>query len=134
VTGRRGARRPARTVGPSLVWVAVVAIAVALTACGSDDAEVAIGDADHGRELFVGYGCGACHQVGGVRQAVGRVGPQLDGLADQRIIAGSLAMTPEHLAAFIENPQEHAPGTGMPDVGVSSDDAADIAAFLLERR
>jgi cytochrome c len=121
--------------GPLLPLVFVAALMMALSACGGEDRrEVALGDADHGRELFVGYGCGACHQLGGVRQAVGRVGPRLDGLAEQRIIAGSLPNTPEHVAAFIQDPPASVPGTGMPNVGVSPEDAADLTAFLLEHR
>ncbi|GGI03019.1 c-type cytochrome [Egicoccus halophilus] len=123
-------RRPT----PLLPALLVAVLMVVLQACDDGGQEVlALGDVDHGRELFVGYGCGACHQVGGIRQARGRVGPDLDGLADQRMIAGSLPNTPEQLAAFIQNPQQHAPGTGMPDVGVTPDDAEDLVAFLLDQ-
>jgi cytochrome c len=123
-----------RRAGPApwLPLLLVVVLTAVLSACGQDRREIELGDAERGRELFVGYGCGACHQLGGVRQAVGHVGPRLDGLADQRIVAGSLPNTPEHVAAFIQDPQELVPGTGMPDVGVSAEDAADLAAFLLE--
>lgn len=122
---------------PRSAWrpfLAVLALLAAVAACGDETPEVAIGDASHGRELFVGYGCGACHQVGGVRQAVGRVGPRLDDLHEQRIIAGVLPNTPELLAAFLQDPPAYAPNTAMPDVGVTPEDAADLAAFLLEPR
>jgi putative membrane protein len=46
-------------------------------------------------------------------------GRRLDDLAEQRIIAGSLPNTPEHVAAFIQDPQGTVPGTGMPNLGVS---------------
>jgi cytochrome c len=120
--------------GPLLPVLLVGLLVAVLGGCGEDRREVALGDADHGRELFVGYGCGACHQLSGVRQAVGHVGPRLDGLAEQRIIAGALPNTPERVAAFIQDPPAHVPGTGMPNVGVTPDDAADLAAFLLEHR
>ncbi|MFA9443922.1 cytochrome c family protein [Egicoccus sp. AB-alg6-2] len=123
------------------VVVAVVA-ALAISACDGGRGErttgpgaaagVEFGDADNGREAFVAYGCGACHQHAAVRGASGRVGPKLDDLAEQRIIAGVLPNTPEMLAAWIQDPQAHAADTGMPDVGVTDEDAADIAAFLLE--
>jgi cytochrome c len=120
----------------STPWVPLLLVAVltvVLGACGGGP-EVELGDADRGRDHFVGYGCAACHQHGDVRQAVGNVGPRLDDLAEQRIIAGGLPNTPEMLAAFIQDPPAHVPGTGMPNVGVTSEDAADLAAFLLERR
>lgn len=118
---------------PWLPLALVAAMLAGLQACDRDPAPGAAGgDPQHGRELFVGYGCGACHQVSGVRQAVGRVGPDLDDLPDQRMVAGQLPNTPELVAAFIQNPQQTAPGTGMPDVGVTAEDAADLVAFLFD--
>lgn len=119
----------------------VIALLLGLAACSGDrgsgtSAEFAgadLGDSERGRELFVGYGCGACHQVSGVRSAVGRVGPDLDDLADQRIIGGVLPNTPEQLAAWIRDPRAYSRDTGMPDVGVTEDDSYDIASFLLDR-
>lgn len=127
-------------------WLPVllaIAVATTVTACGQGQrgasttgpgtaAGVEYGDADRGRELFVGYGCGACHQHGGVAAASGRVGPALDAIADQRVIAGVLPNTPEMLAAWIRSPRAYAEDTGMPDLDVTEQDAADIAAFLLE--
>lgn len=123
------------------VLALVAGVLLTVTACtegrGSEvtsDATVSgVGDAAEGRELFIGYGCGACHQVSGVRGADGRVGPDLDGLADQRIIAGVLTNTPERLAAWIRDPRAYSQDTGMPDVGVTEEHSADIAAFLLEQ-
>lgn len=123
-------------------WLPLLVVAVVLltsAACGERGTSATrgasgttIGDADRGRELFVGYGCGACHVVSGVRSANGRVGPILDDIAEQRIIAGVLPNTPESLAAWIVDPQAYSADTGMPDVGVTPEDAADIATFLLE--
>lgn len=122
--------------------VLLVVTVLGLAACTGDRgrattgpgaaAGVEVGDADRGRELFVGYGCGACHQHGAIRSADGRVGPDLDGLADQRIIGGVLANTPELLAAWIRDPQAYSEDSGMPNVGVTDSDSLDIAAFLLE--
>jgi cytochrome c len=115
-------------------FLVVVVLLAAVAACGDETPDVTIGDASNGRELFIGYGCGACHQVGGVRQAVGRVGPNLDDLHEQRIIAGVLPNTPELVAAFLQDPSAYAPNTAMPDLGVTPEDAADLTAFLLEGR
>jgi mono/diheme cytochrome c family protein len=135
--GRRG-----RCGRPSIPFVAIVGILLVLAACTGDrgastTANVAgaeIGDSDRGRELFVGYGCGACHQLGGVRTAVGRVGPRLDDLAEQRIIGGVLPNTPEQLAAWIREPRAYSADSGMPNVGVTEQHSYDIASFLLEPR
>lgn len=131
-----------RTPSARLPVLLVIALALAITSCQSQrgdgttgpgaSAGVAYGDAEHGREAFVAYGCGACHRLEGVGTARGRVGPALDDLAEQRIIAGVLPNTPEMLAAWIRDPQEHDPATGMPDLDVTEQDAADISAFLLE--
>jgi cytochrome c2 len=118
---------------PALGLFAASVIVVVSCANGTTQQQVAHGDVERGQELFIEYGCAACHQVSGVRQAVGRVGPSLDDFAEQRIIAGVLPNTPGHLAAWIQQPSEYAPNTGMPDVGVTDEDAPHLVAFLLDR-
>jgi cytochrome c len=88
------------------------------------------GDAAHGKALFAAYGCGGCHSVDGVPQAHGLVGPPLDTIAVRAMIAGRLANTPDNLERWIQDPQAVAPGTAMPTLGVTSDEARDLAAFL----
>ena len=105
----------------------VILVAAALVACRQ--APVAQ-EVEQGRAAFVGYGCHTCHSVGDIRQANARVGPRLDGFADQRIIAGRLPNNPPNLVRFIQNPQEVSPGSAMPNMNVSDEDAAAIAAYL----
>jgi cytochrome c2 len=132
-------------VGRRTTWVRRIVLAVAVVAvgaCTGDRGEsatgpgfaagVEVGDVDRGRDHFVQYGCGACHQFHEVPSANGRVGPNLDGIADQRIIGGVLANTPEFLAAWIRDPQAYSEDSGMPNVGVTEEHSLDIAAFLLE--
>jgi len=45
-------------------------------------------------------------------------------------VAGSLPNTPENLEHWIMHPQHYQPGTAMPEMGVSEQDAHRIAAFL----
>jgi cytochrome c1 len=45
-------------------------------------------------------------------------------------IAGHLPNTPANLVRWIMHPQEVAPGTLMPDLGVPERQARDIAAYL----
>lgn len=94
----------------------------------------AIGNAAHGKELIQGYGCGACHMVPGVHNARGLVGPPLLYFSQRTMIAGQLPNTPENLVRWIEHPRSIEPKTAMPDLGLSSDQAYDIAAYLYTLR
>jgi cytochrome c len=58
------------------------------------------------------------------------VGPNLDGFADRRLVAGALVNRPENLIRWIRHPQGVLPGTVMPDLGVGEQQARDIAAYL----
>lgn len=88
------------------------------------------GDPTRGRQAMVRQGCGGCHVIPGVPAASGRVGPSLKGYGQQMYIAGQLPNTPEHLIAWLQNPQRHAPGTAMPDLGVTEAEARDMASLL----
>lgn len=88
------------------------------------------GDPVAGKALIQSYGCGSCHVVPGVRTARGMVGPPLFYFSRRTMIAGELPNSPENLARWIENPQAIEPGTAMPNLGVPSDKAHDIAAYL----
>jgi len=114
-----------------LVLVAVVAV----VACSSDrrSTDVNVPDAERGRELANTSGCGACHVISGVRDANGSVGPPLTGIAQRSYIAGMLPNTPQNLALWIRSPQSVKPGNAMPDLGLSTREAEDIAAFLVSR-
>ena len=86
-----------------------------------------------GRRLLAGYGCGTCHSIPGVPGADGMAAPPLDCFYERSYIAGRLANTPENLTAWIEHPQSLAPGTAMPEVGASREQAGDMAAYLDSR-
>lgn len=88
------------------------------------------GNAAHGKELIRAYGCGACHIVPGVRDARGLVGPPLLYFSQRTMIAGELPNSPENLARWIEHPTSVEPKTAMPDLGLTEDQAYDIAAYL----
>lgn len=88
------------------------------------------GDADEGRALVAGYGCGSCHLIPGVAGARGRVGPPLDDFGLRHYIAGALLNTPENLAVWLIDPQAVEPGTAMPAMGVRPDEALHMAAYL----
>jgi cytochrome c2 len=83
--------------------------------------------------MFIQYGCGSCHHLTYIPNAVGKVGPSLDGIAGQAVIAGKLSNTPDNLLRWIRDPQAVTPGTAMPDLHVGQRDARDISAFLYTR-
>ena len=106
-------------------------LAVCATAChGRDAASHDSGDAGRGRLALQRYSCGTCHEITGVSNAHGRVGPVLARLRDQAIIAGYLPNTLDNLVRWIRDPQSVAPGNAMPNLGVDEATARDMAAYL----
>jgi cytochrome c2 len=92
------------------------------------------GDARRGRAIIEAYGCGACHIIPGVPGANGLVGPPLIFFGARTMIAGELPNTPENLERWLQNPRAVEPGTAMPDLGLSPDQAQDITAYLYTLR
>lgn len=83
-----------------------------------------------GAALIQDYGCGTCHTIPGVRGADGKVGPPLTDFAHRTYIAGNLFNQPQNLVTWIVDPQGVEPGTAMPDLGVTEEQARHIAAYL----
>ncbi len=92
------------------------------------------GDADVGQELVTDYGCGACHDIPGIPGANATVGPPLDEWAERGYIAGALPNRPGNLVVWLMNPQAIEPGTAMPDLLISEQEALDISAYLYSLR
>lgn len=92
------------------------------------------GDAVVGQELVTDYGCGACHDIPGIPGANATVGPPLDEWAERGYIAGALPNRPGNLVAWLMNPQAIEPGTAMPDLLISEQEALDISAYLYSLR
>lgn len=88
------------------------------------------GNPQRGKQLIVGYGCGSCHTIPGIYRARGVVGPPLFFFSRRTMIAGELPNNPENLARWIKDPKAVEPGTAMPDLGLSDEQARDIAAYL----
>lgn len=84
-----------------------------------------------GKLALTQFACHACHRIPGITGSQVFVGPPLDQLARQRYLAGRLPNTPDHLQAWIRDPQAVKPHSTMPDLGVGADDARDMAAYLL---
>jgi len=90
------------------------------------------GNAAAGEQLIVQNGCGACHDIPGIPGPHGTVGPSLKDLAKRQFIAGRLANSPDNLTLWIENPRAIDAGTAMPNVGLTHDEARDVAAYLYD--
>ncbi|MBT2303381.1 c-type cytochrome [Variovorax paradoxus] len=84
-----------------------------------------------GQQLLGQYQCGSCHAIPEVPIARGTVGPPLKAFGRRSYIAGQVPNGPDTLARWIVAPQAVVPGTVMPAMGVSPEDARDMAAYLL---
>jgi cytochrome c2 len=129
----------AMSLRPAMVATLATCIGIALLGCNEGQATKSyqvgtIGNARHGKELIRSYGCGACHMIPGVEAARGMVGPPLLFLADRTMIAGELPNTPANLTHWIQHPRDVEPKTAMPELGVTEDEAYDIAAYLYTLR
>lgn len=92
------------------------------------------GDAARGRQVIDQFRCGACHTIPGVRQANGLVGPPLMFFSRRTMIAGELPNTPDNLVRWLRSPKSVEPGTAMPTLGLSDQQARDVAAYLYTLR
>jgi cytochrome c2 len=117
--------------------VVIVAAALGVSHClslqGADRAMAKAltgGDPERAPALLRRYGCSGCHTIPGLAGADGKVAPPLEGLRKRIYIAGKVQNTPENLVRWIVSPQALAPGSAMPQTGISESQARDVAAFL----
>ncbi|MGR3496908.1 c-type cytochrome [Citreimonas sp.] len=96
--------------------------------------QVLHGDPVRGADLMVLHGCGSCHVIPGIRSAQGSVGPPLHDFASRGYIAGILPNDPGDLTRWLMDPPAFAPRTAMPALGLTEDEARDMAAYLLNPR
>ena len=88
------------------------------------------GDPARGKELLREFGCRSCHIIPGVPGLGGNVGPPLTRWSERQFISGRLVNMPAELIAWILNPTAIDPGTAMPAVGATVEQAQDMAAYL----
>jgi cytochrome c len=97
-----------------------------LAACGEHGAH----DAAVGKRLVTQHQCGACHAIPGVQGAGGDAGPSLEGFGRMSYIAGRIPNQPRQLIAWLRDPPAMKPGTAMPALGLTEQEAGHMAAFL----
>lgn len=107
-----------------------------LLGCGERAApkQVSGGDPAKGQRLMAQYQCTACHTIPEVPGPAGNAGPPLEQFGLRSYIAGGIPNTPDKLTGWLDNPQAMKPGTAMPDLGVSPEEARHMAAYLLTLR
>jgi len=115
---------------------ALASLLVVASACGGGEAERAAsemtggGSPARGRAAMSRYGCSTCHTIPGVEGADALVGPPLDRVASRTYIAGVLTNSPDNMMRWIRDPHGVDNLTAMPNLGVSDQDARDIASYL----
>lgn len=117
---------------PGASFLALGAVLV-LGACKPEEPahlRVGEGDARRGRAVIAEKGCGGCHVIPGVLGAVSWAGPPLTEWARRGYLAGQWPNAPEHLVFWLQDPQAMAPGSAMPNLGLTEAEARDAAAYL----
>jgi mono/diheme cytochrome c family protein len=91
-----------------------------------------------GVKVILQRGCGSCHTIPNIPGASGNIGPNLGpngdipALSQRKTIAGGAVPnnSVDDLAKWIVDPPSLKPGTAMPKLGLSPDEAAAAAAYL----
>ncbi|MBT2325677.1 c-type cytochrome [Variovorax paradoxus] len=117
-------------------WTALLAVAALAGGCELGERKLPhtaapAAQVARGQQLLAQYQCGSCHAIPEVPIARGTVGPSLQAFGRRSYIAGQVPNRPDTLTRWIMAPQSLVPGTVMPAMGVSPDDARDMAAYLL---
>jgi cytochrome c1 len=129
-----------REITIKLGWaLAIAAAAAALNACQDGRAMPNYlprtgGNAAAGAVVIAQKGCGSCHTIPGIRGAKGLVGPPLLFFSRRTMIAGELPNTPENVVSWIRSPRSVEEGTAMPNLGLTEQEARNVAAYLYTLR
>jgi len=120
--------RPSKLIAPLLALVALVALVVTASGCGTTAA-----DPERGRTLFV-QKCGVCHELAQAG-STGQVGPSLDAaFAPSRSIGNDSDTIEGVVKAQVEYPRENNGNSrvSMPADIVTGQDLDDVAAYVGE--
>lgn len=88
------------------------------------------GVAARGKDVIASKNCGSCHTIPGIIGAQGLVGPPLVYFSRRTFIAGELPNKPDNLMRWVMSPQSVEPHTAMPNLGLTQQQARDVAAYL----
>jgi cytochrome c len=101
---------------------------------GSRHPRVEGGDADTGKRLMTQYQCSSCHQIPNVPGPQGEAGPSLEHVGRLSYIAGGIPNQADRMVAWLRDPPALKPGTRMPSMGLSEQEARHMAAYLYTLR
>jgi len=120
----------------ALARLATLACIAMLSGCAEEGTPPRVpgGDAQQGLRLVTQYQCGACHAIPGVQGAAGRAGPALDAIGRLSYIAGRIPNQPANMQRWLRAPHALKPGTEMPPMGLTEQEARHVAAFLYTLR
>jgi cytochrome c1 len=119
------------------ITLAMASASLLLAACGTRSAPIWPafgGDPARGAVIIGRAQCGACHEIPGIADAHGLVGPPLAKFGRRTMIAGMLPNTPDALVHWLRDPQSVTPGNAMPSTGLTEPQARDVAAYLYTQR
>ncbi|OSZ76003.1 c-type cytochrome [Hydrogenophaga sp.] len=125
-------RTPSSPRGNTGLWLVLACFS--LMGCdGPPDRTPTLGDAsvEVGLRLVTEKGCVACHTFPDVKWPRGGLGPSLQDFARQGLIAGQLPNQPGVLMQFVRNAPGLKPGTAMPAIPMTDQEARDVTAYLL---
>jgi cytochrome c len=124
-----------------LVALIPMLVCVLCSACRGDNPEEGVGytvetggSAARGHEVIEDRNCGTCHTIPGVRNARGIVASPLFWYSRRTFIAGEVPNTPDNLIQWVRQPQAIEPKTAMPALGLTEQEARDVAAYLYTLR
>ncbi len=88
-----------------------------------------------GRQLFMTKACFGCHEAGSAAAQTNKLGPNLGGIANRKMIAaGWLENTDENLAHWVRDPQSIKDGVKMVVPPITDAEAKALVAFLRTRQ
>lgn len=117
-----------------LLWIGGNGCAANPAAPIEDEQSLPAGNPELGRLALQEYGCDSCHAIPGLVGQKSWVGPPLTAWAERAYIAGTLPNEPKYLVDWIRFPQAIEPGTAMPNLGVTEEDAVHMGAYLYTLR
>lgn len=120
------------SVSPLIAWLATVICCLIVLSCerAQPPSETVASNRSQGKIETDRAACGSCHVISGIAGAKSFTGPPLTAFGDRKYIAGLLPNTEDNLVLWIMHPQRIAPGSAMPDMGLTTGQARDIAAYL----
>jgi cytochrome c551/c552 len=89
-----------------LACVALLATAECRNSYNADASQLTGGDPRRGSAAIGRYGCGACHDIPGIKNARGTVGPPLARIASRSYLAGRVINTPALTRRHCQNCQD----------------------------